>query len=149
MCFLKCLLLGSAEPKEALKSGLSDMEYLRSKVASTEETMEEEGGEEEEEEEDERTPGVQADSAYESGDRDSLPKPAVTPGGEKKPQRGKKAKQEVNTRTLLHTHVVPSLHLPSPDPRPPVVQTEPATDFTVKLRGAPFTVKEVSAGAPF
>uniref|UniRef100_A0A8C5B248 Probable RNA-binding protein 19 n=1 Tax=Gadus morhua TaxID=8049 RepID=A0A8C5B248_GADMO len=70
--------------KEALKSGLSDMEYLRSKVAPTEETMEEEEEEEEEEggEEEERTPGAQVDS------------------------------------------------------------TEPATDFTVKLRGAPFTVKE-------
>ncbi|XP_059921605.1 probable RNA-binding protein 19 [Gadus macrocephalus] len=102
-----------AETKEALKSGLSDMEYLRSKVAPTEETMEEEeeeGGEEEEE--GERTPGAQVDSAYESGDKDGLPQPAATPGGEKK--RGKKAKQE----------------------------TEPATDFTVKLRGAPFTIKE-------
>ena len=81
------------------------MEYLRSKVAPTEETMEEEeeegGEEEEEEEEEERTPGAQVDSAYESGDRDGLPQPAATPGGEKK--RGKKAKQEVNTHTLPHT----------------------------------------------
>uniref|UniRef100_A0A8C5F7W4 RRM domain-containing protein n=1 Tax=Gadus morhua TaxID=8049 RepID=A0A8C5F7W4_GADMO len=99
---------GTAETKEALKSGLSDMEYLRSKVAPTEETMEEEEEEEEEEggEEEERTPGAQVDSAYESGDRD--------------------AKQEVNTHTLPHTRY----------------STEPATDFTVKLRGAPFTVKE-------
>uniref|UniRef100_A0A8C5AKZ4 RRM domain-containing protein n=1 Tax=Gadus morhua TaxID=8049 RepID=A0A8C5AKZ4_GADMO len=75
-----------AETKEALKSGLSDMEYLRSKVAPTEETMEEEEEEEEEEggEEEERTPGAQVDSAYESGDRDGLPQPAATPGGEKK-----------------------------------------------------------------
>uniref|UniRef100_A0A8C5BMW6 Probable RNA-binding protein 19 n=1 Tax=Gadus morhua TaxID=8049 RepID=A0A8C5BMW6_GADMO len=94
---------GTAETKEALKSGLSDMEYLRSKVAPTEETMEEEEEEEEEEggEEEERTPGAQVDSAYESGDRDGLPQPAATPGGEKK--RGKKAKQEVNTHTLPHT----------------------------------------------
>ncbi|CAL8347969.1 unnamed protein product [Lota lota] len=106
---------GTTEPKEALKSGLSDMDYLRSKVASTEETMEEEEEEEEEEEADhedeERAPGVQGDSAYESGDKDNLPAAPLTPGMEKK--RGK-AKQE----------------------------TEPATDFTVKLRGAPFTVKE-------
>uniref|UniRef100_A0A8C4ZXI0 RRM domain-containing protein n=1 Tax=Gadus morhua TaxID=8049 RepID=A0A8C4ZXI0_GADMO len=106
---------GGLSTKEALKSGLSDMEYLRSKV---------EGGEEEE-----RTPGAQVDSAYESGDRDGLPQPAATPGGEKK--RGKKAKQEVNTHTLPHTRY--SVFAPP---------TEPATDFTVKLRGAPFTVKE-------
>uniref|UniRef100_A0A8C5FKA2 RRM domain-containing protein n=1 Tax=Gadus morhua TaxID=8049 RepID=A0A8C5FKA2_GADMO len=97
---------GTAETKEALKSGLSDMEYLRSKVAPTEETMEEEEEEEEEEggEEEERTPGAQVDSAYESGDRDGLPQPAATPGGEKK--RGKKAKQEVNTHTLPHTRYI-------------------------------------------
>ena len=71
------------------------MEYLRSKVAPTEETMEEEEEEEEEEggeeEEEERTPGAQVDSAYESGDRDGLPQPLRPPGGRrseaKKPSR--------------------------------------------------------------
>ncbi|KAJ3604184.1 hypothetical protein NHX12_028925 [Muraenolepis orangiensis] len=61
--------------------------------------------------------GVQGDSAYESGDKDHLPKTktSTTSSGEKKQSKAsKKAKQE----------------------------TEPTTEFTIKLRGAPFTVKE-------
>ncbi|XP_070759819.1 probable RNA-binding protein 19 [Enoplosus armatus] len=88
--------------KEALKSGLSDMEYLRSKVAQTDDTMEEseekDDGEGDDDEDEDNGPAQQPDSAYESGDRENLSK----------------------TKTSM----------------------EPATEFTVKLRGAPFNVKE-------
>ncbi|KAF3850875.1 hypothetical protein F7725_012647 [Dissostichus mawsoni] len=112
--------------KEALKSGLSDMDYLRSKVAQTEDTMEEskekQDGEEEDEDEgedDEDEDGVPAqhtDSAYESGDKENLSKTktVVSSGDEKQSKIKKTAKQEM----------------------------EPTTEFTVKLRGAPFNVKE-------
>ncbi|XP_071369702.1 probable RNA-binding protein 19 isoform X2 [Centroberyx affinis] len=90
--------------KEALKSGLSDMEYLRSKVAQTGDTMresgeEDHGDEDGDDKDDDCVPVHQADSAYESGDRDNVPK----------------------TKTSI---------------------SSPTTEFTIKLRGAPFSVKE-------
>ncbi|XP_044052780.1 probable RNA-binding protein 19 [Siniperca chuatsi] len=106
--------------KEALKSGLSDMEYLRSKVAQTDDTMEDseekddgEGGDDEDED---NGPVQHTDSAYESGDRENLSKTKTSVSSEdKKQSKAKKtAKQE----------------------------TEPATQFTVKLRGVPFNVKK-------
>uniref|UniRef100_G3P4J4 Probable RNA-binding protein 19 n=1 Tax=Gasterosteus aculeatus aculeatus TaxID=481459 RepID=G3P4J4_GASAC len=87
------------EDEEALKSDLSDMEYLRSKVAQTDDTMEE--SEEKRDDDDENEdcgPTQNTDSAYESGDRDNTSK----------------------AKTSM----------------------EPTTQFTVKLRGAPFNVKE-------
>ncbi|XP_071369701.1 probable RNA-binding protein 19 isoform X1 [Centroberyx affinis] len=104
--------------KEALKSGLSDMEYLRSKVAQTGDTMresgeEDHGDEDGDDKDDDCVPVHQADSAYESGDRDNVPKTKTSISSVDKKQ-GKAAKQE----------------------------TEPTTEFTIKLRGAPFSVKE-------
>ncbi|XP_078141234.1 putative RNA-binding protein 19 isoform X1 [Centroberyx gerrardi] len=104
--------------KEALKSGLSDMEYLRSKVAQTGDTMgesgeEDHGDEDGDDKDDDCVPVHQADSAYESGDRDNVPKTKTSISSVDKKQ-GKGAKQE----------------------------TEPTTEFTIKLRGAPFSVKE-------
>lgn len=65
----------------ALKEGVSDMDYLRSKVVKKSDMDENEGKEgdeevveeddEEEEEEGQRDPVQQLDSAYESGDKDS------------------------------------------------------------------------------
>uniref|UniRef100_A0A3Q1HRR2 Probable RNA-binding protein 19 n=1 Tax=Anabas testudineus TaxID=64144 RepID=A0A3Q1HRR2_ANATE len=83
------------EDEEALKSALSDMEYLRSKVAQTVDTMGEEKDDDEEgdDEDEDNGPIQHTDSAYESGDREN-----------------KTGQQEVK--------------------------------FTVKLRGAPFNVKE-------
>uniref|UniRef100_A0A667YQD4 Probable RNA-binding protein 19 n=1 Tax=Myripristis murdjan TaxID=586833 RepID=A0A667YQD4_9TELE len=56
--------------KEALQSGLSDMDYLRSKVAQTKDTMEESGEDDQSEgdgdKDDDRGPVHQGDSAYES-----------------------------------------------------------------------------------
>ncbi|XP_035514934.1 probable RNA-binding protein 19 [Morone saxatilis] len=106
--------------KEALKSGLSDMDYLRSKVAQTDDTMEEseekddgEAGDGDEEED--RGPVQHTDSAYESGDRENTSKTKPSVSSEDKQSKVKKpAKQEM----------------------------EPVTEFTVKLRGAPFSVKE-------
>ena len=94
--------------KEALKSGLSDMEYLRSKVAqpggNVEQGEEEEDEEEEDDDEDDAGP-VPTDSAYESGDRDVLKAkasapastPASAPGPDKNLNKAssKSAKQEV------------------------------------------------------
>ncbi|XP_038560090.1 probable RNA-binding protein 19 [Micropterus salmoides] len=101
--------------KEALKSGLSDMEYLRSKVAQTDDTMEENelkddgaGGDDED-----NGPVQHTDSAYESGDT-SKTNTTVSSEDKKHSKAKKTAKQE----------------------------TEPVTEFTVKLRGAPFNVKE-------
>nr|XP_015828071.2 probable RNA-binding protein 19 isoform X2 [Nothobranchius furzeri] len=95
-----------ATSKEALKSGLSDMDYLRSKVVQTDDMMEENEGDEEEND----APVQHADSTYESGENMSKP----SSGDKKQSNEKKSAKQEM----------------------------EPTTDFTVKLRGVPFNVKE-------
>uniref|UniRef100_A0A8C8DZI1 Probable RNA-binding protein 19 n=1 Tax=Oryzias sinensis TaxID=183150 RepID=A0A8C8DZI1_9TELE len=79
------------EAKEALKSGLSDMDYLRSKMAPIEDTKDED------EDNDDDSAVQHADSAYESGDRENT------------------AKTKPSSET---------------------------TEFTVKLRGVPFSVKE-------
>uniref|UniRef100_A0AAQ5YYA5 Probable RNA-binding protein 19 n=1 Tax=Amphiprion ocellaris TaxID=80972 RepID=A0AAQ5YYA5_AMPOC len=85
------------EAKEA--AGLSDMDYLRSKVTRTEDMMEEsEEKDDGDDEEEDDAPVQHTDSAYESGDRENVSK----------------------TKTAM----------------------EPTTEFTVKLRGAPFNVKE-------
>uniref|UniRef100_W5MP23 Probable RNA-binding protein 19 n=1 Tax=Lepisosteus oculatus TaxID=7918 RepID=W5MP23_LEPOC len=95
--------------KEALKTGLSDMDYLRSKVVRQQgESEEEEDDDEELVTEKEPVPAQPLDSAYESGDKDTAHK--------------SKAKLAKAPRTQE--------------------QTEPTTEFTVKLRGAPFNVTE-------
>uniref|UniRef100_A0A667Y7R2 Probable RNA-binding protein 19 n=1 Tax=Myripristis murdjan TaxID=586833 RepID=A0A667Y7R2_9TELE len=98
--------------KEALQSGLSDMDYLRSKVAQTKDTMEESG-------EDDQSEG---DAGGECCSHSSAfsPLPAA--------------------ETSLFT--VSSLSLHKSTLSRPLPQTEPTTEFTVKLRGAPFSVKE-------
>uniref|UniRef100_A0A8C2XMY4 Probable RNA-binding protein 19 n=1 Tax=Cyclopterus lumpus TaxID=8103 RepID=A0A8C2XMY4_CYCLU len=91
------LLLLSGATKEALKSGLSDMEYLRSKVAQTDDTMEE-------------------SEEKDDGDENEDCGPMQHTDNKRQSKAKKTAKQEVTT--------------------------EPTTEFTVKLRGAPFNVKE-------
>lgn len=85
------MLLIPDATKEALKSGLSDMDYLRSKVAQTADT-------EEEEEEDDDGPLQHTDSDYESGDRENISKVKSSVTSEEKDQSKvkKPAKQEVN-----------------------------------------------------
>ncbi|XP_032373118.1 putative RNA-binding protein 19 isoform X1 [Etheostoma spectabile] len=105
--------------KEALKSGLSDMEYLRSKVAQTDDTMEESGekdGERGDDEDEDCGPVQHTDSAYESGDRENMSKTKTPVSSEDK----KQGKAKKTTKQEM----------------------EPTTEFTVKLRGAPFSVKE-------
>ncbi|XP_030000224.1 putative RNA-binding protein 19 isoform X2 [Sphaeramia orbicularis] len=102
--------------KEALKSGLSDMEYLRSKVTKTSDTMEEAEDEGVDDEDEDHGPVQHTDSAYESGDRENLSKIKTAVSSEDK-KKGKAKKAATN-------------------------EIEPATEFTVKLRGAPFNVKE-------
>lgn len=85
------------------------MDYLRSKVAQTEDTMEEskekQDGEEEDEDEDddEGVPAQHTDSAYESGDKENLSKTKtlVSSGDEKQSKIKKTAKQEVTVQ--IHT----------------------------------------------
>lgn len=67
--------------KEALKSGLSDMDYLRSKVAQTLEKSDEEN--EVDEEEEEEGPLQHGDSTYESGEQENISKPKPFPGNKK------------------------------------------------------------------
>ncbi|KAK2837318.1 hypothetical protein Q5P01_014530 [Channa striata] len=101
--------------KEALKSGLSDMDYLRSKVAQTVDNLEESEGNDDGGVED-NGPVLHTDSAYESGDRDGITKTKTSASSEdKKQSKAKKTGKQ---------------------------ETEPMTEFTVKLRGAPFNVKE-------
>lgn len=98
--FAVMFLLGAS--KEPLTSSLSDMEYLRSKVAETVNTMEEkeensDGKEEEEEEGDEDpVPPQHTDSAYESGENSSKTKTSV-PCKKKESKIKKSEKQEVST----------------------------------------------------
>uniref|UniRef100_A0A8C7ZBB4 Probable RNA-binding protein 19 n=1 Tax=Oryzias sinensis TaxID=183150 RepID=A0A8C7ZBB4_9TELE len=128
------------EAKEALKSGLSDMDYLRSKMAPIEDTKDED------EDNDDDSAVQHADSAYESGDRENTAK--TKPSSEsKKPSKAKKTgTQEVNDETDYLTPLLLFLFV--------YIcfcysQMEPATEFTVKLRGVPFSVKEVSLFVSF
>ncbi|XP_061842410.1 probable RNA-binding protein 19 [Nerophis lumbriciformis] len=101
--------------KEALKSKLSDMDYLRSKVVRTEDAMDEHEVKNNVEAvgHEDLGPAQLNDSAYESGDRKNALK-MKTSENKKQGKTKKSAKQEL----------------------------EPMTEFTVKLRGVPFTVKE-------
>lgn len=87
--------------KEALMSSLSDMEYLRSKMAETVNTMEEkeensDDEEEEEEGDDDPVPRQHTDSASESGENSSKTKPSV-PCKKTESKMKKSEKQEVST----------------------------------------------------
>lgn len=96
--------------KEALKAGLSDMDYLRLKVTNTKNTLEGK-----ESDEGNNTAGV-TDSAHESGDRENLSMTKIRAASED--QRADKSKKAAKN------------------------ETDPTTEFTVKLRGVPFNVKE-------
>uniref|UniRef100_A0A667YE70 RNA binding motif protein 19 n=1 Tax=Myripristis murdjan TaxID=586833 RepID=A0A667YE70_9TELE len=109
--------------KEALQSGLSDMDYLRSKVAQTKDTMEESGEDDQSEGDEARQIQQNCQAGGECCSHSSAfsPLPAA--------------------ETSLFT--VSSLSLHKSTLSRPLPQTEPTTEFTVKLRGAPFSVKEV------
>lgn len=126
------------------------MEYLRSKVAQTDDTLEEEEEEEDgvgaDDEDEDQGPVQHTDSAYESGDRENASKAKTSASSEEKKQsKAKKtAKQEVTDQSTLN---IISLFCFQPEMIYTVVclmQMEPVTEFTVKLRGVPFNVKEVS-----
>uniref|UniRef100_A0A8C7LEQ3 Probable RNA-binding protein 19 n=1 Tax=Oncorhynchus kisutch TaxID=8019 RepID=A0A8C7LEQ3_ONCKI len=78
--------------KEALKSGLSDMEYLRSKVAQTEGAAVEKD-DEDEDAEDEPATVQQTDGAYESRDTDCI-QGATAPASSLDQSQGKPVKQQ-------------------------------------------------------
>lgn len=106
------------DSKEAQNCGLSDMEYLRSKVALTKDTMERDNAEVDGEGGENYNSGAvqHTDSAYESGDRENISK-AKTAVSSKDKELSKAKKAAKN-------------------------ETEPSTEFTVKLRGVPFNVRE-------
>ncbi len=88
------------------------MEYLRSKVAQTDDTMEEseekdDGGGGDDEDED-HGPVQHTDSAYESGDRENTSKTKTSVSSEdKKQSKAKKtAKQEVTVQTNVHVKII-------------------------------------------
>lgn len=94
---MTAILLLSDAAKEALKSGLSDMDYLRSKVAQTVDMGEDDDNKDGDEEEEDDAPLQHTDSAYESGDRDNVSKVKSSVSSEEKKQSKvkKTAKQEV------------------------------------------------------
>lgn len=96
MCFFAGMFLLGAS-KEALMSSLSDMEYLRSKMAETVNTMEEkEDNSDDEEDDDDPVPLQHTDSAYESGENSSKTKTSV-PFKKTESKMKKSEKQEVST----------------------------------------------------
>lgn len=109
--FAVMFLLGAS--KQALTSSLSDMEYLRSKVAETVNTMEEkeensdgeEEAVEEEEGDEDPVPPQHTDSAYESGENLSKTKSSV-PCKKKESKMKKSEKQEVNTSIQYYCTVI-------------------------------------------
>uniref|UniRef100_A0AAV2MRD7 RRM domain-containing protein n=1 Tax=Knipowitschia caucasica TaxID=637954 RepID=A0AAV2MRD7_KNICA len=103
--------LSEGDEKEALTDGLSDMEYLRSKVSKVKDSMKENDNDGEYQD---ITPGV-TDSAYESGERDNKLE-MQSDDASKTP----KLKVKKNVKNEM----------------------DPTTEFTVKLRGVPFNVKE-------
>lgn len=144
------MLLLSGATKEALMSELSDMDYLRSKVAKADTAEERKDKKDDEEVEDddadEDSGSVQhPDSAYESGENAAKTKPSASSKNKMQSKDKKNAQQEVTVEeepwccTFLYVVVFALFH------RVLVFwQMEPTTPFTVKLRGAPFNVKEVS-----
>ncbi|KAK1796435.1 hypothetical protein P4O66_009487 [Electrophorus voltai] len=91
--------------KEALKEGMSDMDYLRSKVVEKSNMVNESGDDEEEQQQQSAEQKEEhRGAAYKSGDKDSREKAIMAAPSQKK--------------------------------------FEPTTDFTVKLRGIPFSAKE-------
>uniref|UniRef100_A0A8C7VFF7 Probable RNA-binding protein 19 n=1 Tax=Oncorhynchus mykiss TaxID=8022 RepID=A0A8C7VFF7_ONCMY len=80
--------------KEALKSGLSDMEYLRSKVAQTEGAAVEKNNDDEDEDAEDKPSAVQqTDGAYESRDTDCIQR-ATAPASSLDQSQGKPGKQQ-------------------------------------------------------
>lgn len=107
------------------------MEYLRSKVAQTH-TL----GDHEDD-----GPVQHTDSAYESGDRENASKTKTSVPSEYKKQNVSKKTAKKDVSWSLVKYSIISLYFLTPCF---YFQTEPMTEFTVKLRGAPFNVKEVS-----
>ena len=93
MCVNGVFSLSGAD-KEALKSGLSDMEYLRSKVAQTEGAAVEKNNDDEDEDAEDKPAAVQqTDGAYESRDTDCIQR-ATAPASSLHQSQGKPGKQQ-------------------------------------------------------
>lgn len=108
LSFSGCIFL-SGHTKEALMSGLSDMEYLRSKVAQTDDTMEEseeknDAEEDDDDEEEDGGPAQPTDSAYESGENTSRTKTSVSSEDKRQSKAKKNAKHEVTVQMDLHVN---------------------------------------------
>ncbi|KAF5929266.1 hypothetical protein HPG69_019287 [Diceros bicornis minor] len=111
------------EPKAAVQKELSDMDYLKSKMVEAESSSsEEEESEGEAVSCDEGSEAEQEDScaahAQQDGERTGAGQERGTPPGNRKPQEARAETEK------------------------PANQKEPTTPYTVKLRGAPFSVTE-------
>ncbi|XP_061134863.1 probable RNA-binding protein 19 [Syngnathus typhle] len=104
--------------KEALKSSLSDMDYLRSKVVRTVDATDESNKKVDKQQGEEEDCGLAQpnDSVHKSGNQDDSREKKIPISSEEKKQG--KAKKDARQ------------------------EFEPTTEFTVKLRGLPFNVKE-------
>ncbi|XP_037672907.1 probable RNA-binding protein 19 [Choloepus didactylus] len=113
------------EPRAAVQKGLSDMDYLKSKMVEAESSS---SSEEEEESEDE---AVNCDT--ESGDEDG--EPLATPAQQEIGRKGAGGEREALAGNQQPQGAKAQVEKPA-NPK------EPTTPHTVKLRGAPFTVTE-------
>ncbi|XP_076123595.1 putative RNA-binding protein 19 [Alosa pseudoharengus] len=110
----------SGAPKEALKTGLSDMDYLRSKVVAKSEV--DEDADEDDDDEDEEAKEMAEEDEEGSGDEDE------------------DAEENEHT-SARHDSAYESGDIDS-DKKDKRLQMQSTTEFTVKLRGVPFNVKE-------
>ncbi|KAG7481084.1 hypothetical protein MATL_G00063030 [Megalops atlanticus] len=113
--------------KEALKTGLSDMDYLRSKMVKMTDVTEEEDDDNDDDDDDdsdaEESEELHATAQHTDSICESVDKEGTQKGKGLAESHDKGKERQSKT--------------------PKQQQTEPTTDFTVKLRGAPFNVKEI------
>uniref|UniRef100_A0A8C1GIB9 RNA binding motif protein 19 n=1 Tax=Cyprinus carpio TaxID=7962 RepID=A0A8C1GIB9_CYPCA len=107
--------------KKALKKDLSDMDYLRSKIVEKSDLVDEKEIEEDEDEDEEKEGDSAADKNEEEKEEEE-----VSPGQntDSAYESGDKTSSQKSTKPAAQNMI------------------EPSTEFTVKLRGAPFNVTE-------
>uniref|UniRef100_A0A9J8AYE9 Probable RNA-binding protein 19 n=1 Tax=Cyprinus carpio carpio TaxID=630221 RepID=A0A9J8AYE9_CYPCA len=115
--------------KEALKKGLSDMDYLRSKIVEKSDTVDEKEEKKMEEAEDEEKEGDRTNAADKNEEEEEEEEESPVQNTDSAYESGDKASSQKSTK--------------------PAAQNMPSTEFTVKLRGAPFNVTEVERALRF
>uniref|UniRef100_A0A8C1KRF1 Probable RNA-binding protein 19 n=1 Tax=Cyprinus carpio TaxID=7962 RepID=A0A8C1KRF1_CYPCA len=110
--------------KEALKKGLSDMDYLRSKIVEKSDTVDEKEEKKMEEAEDEEKEGDRTNAADKNEEEEEEEEESPVQNTDSAYESGDKASSQKSTKPAAQNMI------------------EPSTEFTVKLRGAPFNVTE-------